>query len=126
MEFDLCKEDEEFRNSMQSSIASARWESTASTTDLDLGKLDEVTLREDFLLMDTKRITLATLARRRHRSLAGETFEVLGSLKVKIPAVFFLFPAALAPPPCLKKIAGLSLTSGPRLARLLALPDILE
>uniref|UniRef100_A0A6N2MQ13 Uncharacterized protein n=1 Tax=Salix viminalis TaxID=40686 RepID=A0A6N2MQ13_SALVM len=107
MEFDLCKEDEEFRNSMQSSIASARWESTASTTDLDLGKLDEVTLREDFLLMDTKRITLATLARRRHRSLAGETFEVLGSLKVKIPAVFFLFPAALAPLPSFEEDCGL-------------------
>ena len=95
---------------MQSSIASARWESTASTTDLDLGKLDKVTSREDFLLMDTKRITLATLARRRLRSLAGETFEVLGSLKVKIPAIFFLFPATLVPLPCLNKIAGLSLT----------------
>jgi len=111
---------------MQSSIASARWESTASASDLDLGKLDEVTLREDFLPMGTKRRTLATLAPRRLSSLAGENFEVLGSLKEKIPAIFFLLPPTLVPLPCLRKIVGLSFSSGLKLNRLLALRDILD
>jgi hypothetical protein len=83
-----------------------------------------VTLCEDSFLMDTKRRTLATLALRLLSSLAGENFEVLGSLKVRVPAIFFLFPPTLVPLPCLRKIVGLSLTSGLKLTRLLALRDI--
>lgn len=111
---------------MQSSIASARWESIASTSDLDLAKLlDEETLREDFLLIDTNCRTLATLAPRRLSSLAGKNLELLGSLKQKILATLFLFPATLFPLPCLRRMVGLSLTSGLKLTRLHALCDIL-
>ena len=85
-----------------------------------------MTIREDSLLMDTKRRTLPTFALRPLSNLAGENFEVLGSLNASGPAIFLLFPPPLVPLPCLRKIVGLSLTSGLKLTRLLALRDILD
>lgn len=109
---------------MQSSMASARWESIGSDTERDLTK-DEETFREDDLLRDIKRIVPTTLACRRSRNLTGENSESLGSLlKLQIPMTLFLPPATLVPPPCLRKIAGLSFTSGLKLTLLLAFLDI--
>lgn len=107
-------------------MASARWESIGSTSDLDLVKLDEETLREDLLLMDMKRKALTTLSPSRLRNLAGEKLELLGSLKLQITATLLLCPEALLQPPCFRSIVGLSLTSGLKLTRLLALFDIAD
>lgn len=104
-------------------MASARWESMGSDTECERGK-DEETLREGLLLMDIKRIAPTTLACRRCRNLTGENSESLGSLKLQTPMTLFLPPATLVPPPCLRKIVGLSFTSGLKLTLLLAFLDI--
>lgn len=89
--------------------------------------MDEETLREDLFGVETKRRALATLAPRRLSKLPGENLELLGTLKLKIPTMTrLLFPADLVLPPCLRKTVGLSLTSGLKLTRLLALLDIFE
>jgi hypothetical protein len=126
MEFDRGKEEEEFKNSMQSSMASARWESImGSETERDLTKDEETsTLREDLLLMEINRMALTTLACRRCRNLTGENPESFGSRKVHIPMTLFLPPETLVPPPCLRNIVGLSFTSGLKLTLLLAFLDI--
>lgn len=127
-EFDLDKEEEEFKNSMQSSIASARWESIDSASDRDLGRLEEETLREEFPRMDTKRKAPATLAPTCLKKLAGEKLDLSTSLNVKIPTTTLLrlLPLVVALPPCFTNNLGLSLTSGLKLTRLIVLLDILE
>ena len=112
---------------MQSSIASARWESIDSASDRDLGRLKEGALCEEFLPMDTKRKALADLAPIRLNKLAGENLELSTSLNVKIPTTsLLLLPLVLPLLPCFRKISGLSLTSGLKLTRLLVPLDILD
>lgn len=104
---------------MQSSIASARWESMDSASDLDLAKLEEETLRE-LLFMETKRSALTILAPRRLSNVCGENLEVLGRLKLKMATMTLFLLRLVWLPPCL----SLSLMSGLKLTRLLAFLDI--
>lgn len=112
-EFDLDKDEEEFKNSMQSSIASARWESIDSANDRDLGRFEEETLRIDFLLIDNNRKALTTLSPRRLNNLAGEK-DLLTSLNVNIATTttLLLLPLLLPLPPCFSNVFGLSSSSG--------------
>lgn len=120
MELDFCKQEEEFKNSIQSSIASALWESSGSAYDLDLGKLEEETFRED-LFMDIKLSALATFAPIRFRNLSAENppeeFFDDDSLMLQTP-IMTLFRL-----PTLLKIVGggFSLESEPKLTLLLIL-----
>lgn len=102
MELDFCKQEEEFKNSIQSSIASALWESSGSAYDLDLGKLEEETFPED-LFMDIKFSALATFAPIRFRNLSAEEFfdDDDDSLMLQTP-IMTLFRL----PPLLKIVVG--------------------
>lgn len=126
-EFDLCKKEEElFKNSMQSSTALALWESSGSAYDCALTKLDEETLCEDGLLvMDTRRKAFVTVDLIRFRNLTAEKSELVESLKFHIVLALWSFLPTFVPLLCLlMKNFGLSLTLQVKLALFLWFPDI--
>ncbi|KAK8665751.1 hypothetical protein V6N13_005913 [Hibiscus sabdariffa] len=95
-------------------MASARWESMDSATDLDLCRLEEETLYKELLRLDSKRRALATLAPTRlNNPLAGKNLELLNlsSLNMKTPTTttLFLSPDLVLPLPTV----GLSSMSEP-------------
>ena len=110
-ELGLSLDEEECKNSIQSSTALARCESGGSDTERVLTKEDEETFLEDLLLMETTLIALATFAPSCCKNLTGENLGSFGNLKVQVPVTLFLFP----PPPtlvCLRNMIGFSLKSG--------------
>ncbi|KAK4270459.1 hypothetical protein QN277_023495 [Acacia crassicarpa] len=111
----LSLEEEECKNSMQSSTASTRCESVGSDKERDLTKVDEEeTFLDDLLLMETTlTVALATFAPSRSRNLTGENLESFGSRKVQVPIILFLFPNTLPlRSPFLRNKVGFSFTSG--------------
>ena len=95
---DLGKE-EEFKNSIQSPIASARWELSVmgSAQDLDRTRAaEEETLREDRCCrIDMILMALASLALSLRRNFTGRNFGDLdGSRKEQAPAEVLVSPAA--------------------------------
>ncbi|TKY65880.1 hypothetical protein E2542_SST08742 [Spatholobus suberectus] len=103
---------------MQSSTVSARCESVRPDNDRDLTKVDEETFLEDLLPTETFLIVLATFSPSRRSNLTGDKLVSIGNLKVHVLVILFLFLetlpplSSLPPPPCLRKMVGLSLTSG--------------
>src|ERR1044072_7676757 len=88
-------EEEECKNSMQSSTALARCESVRSDSERDLTKVDEETFLEDLLLTETSFMELVTFAPSCSRNLTGDNIGSLGNLKVQVPLILFLFLNAL-------------------------------
>lgn len=124
----LSLEEEECKNSMQSSTASALCESVGSDKERDLTKVDEEeTFLDDLLLMETTlTVALATFAPSRNRNFTGENLGSFGNRKVQLPIILFLFPNTLPlRSPCLRKKVGFSFTSGLKHALLLFV-DICE
>lgn len=115
----LSLEDDECKNSMQSSTALARYdESLGSDNECDLTKVDEETFLEDLLPIVTTLMELATFAPSRSMNLTGDNKGSLGNLeKLQLPMTLFLFPNT----PCLRNMVGFSLTSGLKLTLLLFL-----
>ena len=115
----LSLEEEECKNSMQSSTALARYdESLGSDSERDLTKVDEETFLEDLLPIETPLIEFATFSPSRSRNLTGDNKGSLDILeKLQLPMTLFLFPNTL----CLRNMVGFSLTSGLKLTLLLFL-----
>lgn len=115
----LSLEDDECKNSMQSSTALARYdESLGSDNECDLTKVDEETFLEDLLPIEITLMELATFAPSRSMNLTGDNKGSLGNLeKLQLPMTLFLFPNT----PCLRNMVGFSLTSGLKLTLLLFL-----
>ncbi|WVZ07989.1 hypothetical protein V8G54_021335 [Vigna mungo] len=104
---------------MQSSTVSARCESVRSDNERDLTKVDEETFLEDLLLTETFLIALATFSPSLSSNLIGEEFVSICNLNVHVLVILILFletlpRSLLSSPqcPCLRKMVGLSLTSG--------------
>jgi len=113
----LSLDEEECKNSMQSSTVSARWESVRSDNERDLTKVDEETFLEDLLLTETLLIALATFSPSLSSNLTGEEFVSTCNLNVHVLVILIMFletlpPSLLSSPQCLRKRVGLSLTSG--------------
>jgi len=115
----LSLDEEECKNSMQSSTALARYdESLGSDSERDLTKVDEETFLEDLLLIETTLMEFATFSPSRSRNLTGDSKGSLDILeKLQLPMTLFLFPNTL----CLRNMVGFSLTSGLKLTLLLFL-----
>lgn len=114
----LSLDEEECKNSMQSSTVSARCESVRSDNERDLTKVDEETFLEDLLLTETFLIALATFSPSCSRNLAGDKFVSMDNLKVRDLLILFRFLETLSSlplppsPQYLRKMVGLSFTSG--------------
>jgi len=113
----LSLDEEECKNSMQSSTVSARCESVRSDTDRDLTKVDEEeTFLEDLLFIETLLIELATFVPSCTRYFKGDDNLDCSLVNLKLPLSISLF---------LRKIVGMSLTLGLK-HTLLLLMDILK
>lgn len=118
-ELGLSLEEEECKNSMQSSTALARYdESLGSDSERDLTKVDEETFLEDLLPIETSLMEFATFSPSCSRNLTGDNKGSLEILeKLQLPMTLFLFPNTL----CLRNMVCFSWTSGLKLTLLLFL-----
>lgn len=112
----LSLDEEECKNSIQSSTVSALCESVRSEIERDLTKVDEEeTFLEDLLFMETLFIELATFVPSCTKNFSGDdNFDSVVNLKFPLPISLLL-----------RKIVGMSLTLGLK-HTLLLLIDILS
>lgn len=114
----LSLDEEECKNSMQSSTVSARCESVRSDTDRDLTKVDEEeTFLEDLLFIETLLMELATFVPSCTRNFKGDDNLVCSLVNLKLPLPISLF---------LRKNVGMSLTLGLKHTLLLLILDIFK